>query len=75
MPDEPTYYERTWSDIPQFCCLVCGYDAWSLTQLETHMGVVHDGLALVAGPPETVNPEVPPDPDASGEATLQAEGV
>jgi hypothetical protein len=47
MPETPTYYERTWNDLPQFCCLLCGYDAWSLTQLEIHMGFLHTGLPLI----------------------------
>jgi hypothetical protein len=73
--DEPTYYARSWADIPQYCCAVCGADAWSLAQLEIHMGVVHEGLPLVVAPPGKGIPLAPVRTEASGNATLQAEGV
>jgi hypothetical protein len=63
MPGDPTYIERPWSDVPQYVCLLCGYDAWSLTQLEVHMGFLHEGVALIKGasPPEAMQPApVPP---------------
>jgi hypothetical protein len=75
MPNEPTYYARSWADIPQYCCAVCGCDAWSLAQLETHMSVVHEGLPLVAAPPGKVIPLAPGRTEAPENATIQAEGV
>ena len=46
MPEEPTYQVGSWSGVEQFTCLHCGYDAFSLAQLATHMTIVH-GAAMV----------------------------
>jgi hypothetical protein len=75
IPDEPTYYARSWSDVPQYCCGLCGCDAWSLAQLEMHMAVAHNGAPLVAAPPGKVIPLAPVLTEAPANATLQAEGV
>lgn len=58
MAEDPTYQVGSWNDLPQYVCLRCGYDAFSLTQLEVHITMIHDGHMLAA-PPGWLPPDVP----------------